>query len=107
MPELTPFATPGDALAHQVAEQPEKEAFIFPHTGERMTFAEWQADAQALARGLLDLGYRPGDHIGILAESRMEWPVCQMAIALMQRAPSARRQPRRPMPPESSPTRPR
>jgi fatty-acyl-CoA synthase len=83
MPELTPFATPGDALAHQVAEQPEKEAFVFPHTGERMTFAEWQADAQALARGLLDLGYRPGDHIGILAESRMEWPVCQMAIALM------------------------
>ena len=83
MAQLTPFATPGDALAHQAREHPDKEAFVFPHTGERMTFAEWQESAQALARGLLDLGYGSGDHIGILAESRMEWPICQMAIALM------------------------
>jgi fatty-acyl-CoA synthase len=48
-----------------------------------MTFATWHEESVSLARALLDLGYGPGDHIGILAESRIEWPVCQMAIALM------------------------
>lgn len=81
--ELTPYATPGDALAAHAAERPDAEAMIFPQSSARMTYREWQYRAAALARALLDLGLSPGDHIGILAESRIEWPVAQMAIALM------------------------
>lgn len=80
---LSPFATPGDALAHQSATRPDAEAFVFPEADARLTFGEWHAQAAALARALIDRGYKTGDHIGILAETRIEWPVAQMGIALM------------------------
>ena len=80
---LTPFPTPGDALTTQAESRPSAEAMVFPQSGERMTFAEWHARSTALARALLDLGFVPGDHIGILAESRVEWPVAQLAIGMM------------------------
>lgn len=80
---LTPFQTPGEALAAQATRRPDAEAIVFPQSGARMTFGEWHAKSTALARALLDLGFLPGDHIGILAESRVEWPVAQLAIGLM------------------------
>lgn len=80
---LTPFGTPGDALAAQAENRPDAEAMVFPQSGERMTFGEWHARSAALARALLDLGFEPGDHIAILAESRIEWPVAQLAIGMM------------------------
>lgn len=81
--DLTPYRTPGEALAHHAAERPDAEAMVFPQSGARMTFGEWHDRAVALARALLDLGLSPGDHIAILAESRIEWPVAQLGIALM------------------------
>ena len=80
---LTPFATPGDALAAQAATRPDAEAMVFPQSDARMTFGQWHDRATALARSLLDLGFAPGDHIAILAESRVEWPVAQLGIAMM------------------------
>jgi fatty-acyl-CoA synthase len=80
---LSPFSTPGDALAAHAANRPDAEAMVFPQSGARMTFGEWHERATALARALLDLGIAPGDHIAILAESRIEWPVAQLGIALM------------------------
>ena len=56
---------------------------VFPQAGQRMTYDDWDECARNLAHGLLDVGFRPGDHIAILAESRIEWPVAQMAIAMM------------------------
>ena len=80
---LTPFRTPGEALARHAAERGHAEAMVFPQSATRMTYGDWHERASALARALLDMGCVPGDHIGILAESRIEWPVAQMAIALM------------------------
>jgi fatty-acyl-CoA synthase len=79
---LSPFATPGEALRHHAARRPSATALAFPETDERLSFAEWLADAEALTRGLLDLGLSPGDHLALLAENRLEWPVGQMAAAL-------------------------
>lgn len=80
---LTPYRTPGEALAQHAAQQPYAEAMVFPHSDARMTFGEWHDRSTALARALLALGLVPGDHIAILAESRVEWPVAQLGIALM------------------------
>ena len=80
---LTPFRTPGEALARHAAERGHAEAMVFPQSATRMTYGDWHERASALARALLDMGCVPGDHIGILAESRIEWPVAQIAIALM------------------------
>ena len=81
--QLSPFPLPEDALAYQAKERRTSEAVIFPQAGQRMTYGDWYERARNLACGLVDLGFRPGDHIAILAESRIEWPVAQMAIAMM------------------------
>ncbi len=78
----SPFTTPGEALRRHAARRPAAPALAFPESGQRRSFAEWLADAEALARGLLDLGLSPGDHVALLAENRIEWPVSQMAAAL-------------------------
>ena len=82
MTELSPFPTPGDALAHQADSRGGREALAFPETGARLTYAEWHEAAAALARAMLDRGFRPGDRVGLLAESRIAWPVVQMAVAM-------------------------
>ncbi len=81
MTELSPFETIGAALEVMGGQYPSSEAIAFPISGGRMTFAEWDLAATALARGLLDLGLRPGDHLGLLAENRVEWLVVQVAAA--------------------------
>lgn len=78
---LTPFATPQAALRHQAKQRPDQPALIFPGAGERRTFAEWNEETDALARGLKTLGLGAGDHIAVLAENRIEWLILQLAVA--------------------------
>lgn len=77
----SPYPTPFAALADWAARSGPREALAFPLAGARMTFAEWHADAAALARGLLARGIRPGDPVALLAENRIEWPLVQLAAA--------------------------
>ncbi len=79
---LSPFGTPGEALRHQAKVRPEAEALAFPLSGGRLSFAAWLAEATDLARGLLELGLLPGQHVALLAENRREWPVAQLGLAL-------------------------
>jgi fatty-acyl-CoA synthase len=83
MGELSPFATPGAALAAQMARRPAAAALAFPQSGGRLSFTRWRKQATALARALRARGYKPGDHIALLAENRLEWPVVQLGVALM------------------------
>ena len=80
---LSPFATPGDALAAQAEARPDQPALVFPQSGKQLTFGEWHAQATALARALLTAGLGPGDPIGLLAENRIEWPVVQLGVAMI------------------------
>ena len=40
----------------------------------------YRADALAGAAALIDVGVRPGDRVGLLAENRVEWLVADMGI---------------------------
>jgi fatty-acyl-CoA synthase len=87
MPAMTdsypsPFETPGAALRHHAARRPDAEALCFPLNGARLSFAGWLDQAENLARGLLALGLEPGQHVALLAENRLEWPVTQLGLAL-------------------------
>jgi fatty-acyl-CoA synthase len=77
---LSPFATAGDALTAQALAHGEADGLVFPMSGGRMSFAAWDAAASALASGLLALGLAPGEHVALLAENRVEWPVVQIAV---------------------------
>ena len=76
-------ATPFDALSDWAQRRPEAEALAFPLSGGRRSFSQWHEEAEALARGLLDLGLAPGERIALLAENRVEWPVVQLGVAAM------------------------
>jgi fatty-acyl-CoA synthase len=78
---MSPFATLGDALAAAARAAPSRTALVFPASGRRLAFAAWHEASLALARALVEDGFRPGDRLALLAENRIEWPIVQMAAA--------------------------
>jgi fatty-acyl-CoA synthase len=73
--------TIGADLARTVAEHGGREALVECASGRRWTYAELAADIDAVALGLLDLGVRPGDRVGIWAPNCAEWVMTQYATA--------------------------
>jgi fatty-acyl-CoA synthase len=74
---------PWQALERAAAEWPDADALVFPHQKARRSFAQYQAEALALAGALHMRGIRSGDHVALLAENRVEWPIVQLACAAL------------------------
>jgi fatty-acyl-CoA synthase len=60
---------------------PNREALVSRHQGIRWTYGEYLCEIERLARGLLALGIRPGDRVGIWAPNGYEWCLTQFATA--------------------------
>lgn len=73
--------TIGEALDHAARRWPERLALIDRGQGERLTWAALRERATAVAVGLLELGLKPGDRIGIWSLNRVEWTLIQFAAA--------------------------
>ena len=73
--------TIGQALDRAAREWPGQQALVAPAQGIRWTWAELRERAEALAAGLLALGLRRGDRIGIWSLNRAEWALVQFAAA--------------------------
>jgi natural product biosynthesis luciferase-like monooxygenase protein len=65
-------------LAAQVARTPAREALCFE--GERLSYAELDARATALARRMAGAGVRPGDRVGLLLQRGVELVVGLIAV---------------------------
>ncbi len=72
--------TLGDLLLRAANEYPETDAIVFPDS--RQTYAELVERAYQRARGLQALGVQPGDHVGLLLPTCMEFPEVFFGIAL-------------------------
>jgi len=59
----------------------EREAVVSVHQGRRLTYAGLMAEAGLVARGLLALGFRKGDRVGIWSTNNIEWLLLQIATA--------------------------
>ncbi|MCD6640132.1 MAG: AMP-binding protein [Nocardioides sp.] len=70
-------------LARTVAAHPHREALVESASGRRWTWAEFQRDVDALARGLMGAGVQAGDRVGIWAPNCAEWTLVQFATAKM------------------------
>ncbi|MFD9335344.1 AMP-binding protein [Streptomyces sp. NPDC060028] len=73
--------TIGENLDRTVRRFPDRDALVDMAAGRRWTYAELGADVDALALGLLDLGIRKGDRVGVWAPNRAEWTLVQYATA--------------------------
>lgn len=78
--------TPADSVAHmltrRVERSPRTEAFRFPVPGgwESLTWTQTQDRSFALAAGLLTLGIQPETRVAIIANTRIEWILADLAI---------------------------
>ncbi len=70
-----------EVLAETVAAWSDRDAAIFPQQNIRWTWTEFAAEIDRLASGLLALGTKKGDRVGIWSPNRVEWLLTQFATA--------------------------
>ena len=75
--------TIGACLRQTTARFGGREALVDCASGQCWTYDELLADAQACALGLLGLGVRPGERVGIWSPNRPEWVLGQLGSALI------------------------
>ncbi len=80
---MSGFDHPWAALEFAAAEWPTEDALVFPHQGQGLSFSQWRKRAEDMAGRLSAAGIRGGQHVALLAENRIEWPIVQMACAAM------------------------
>ncbi|RAO74896.1 AMP-binding protein [Dyella jiangningensis] len=71
--------TVGSLLDRIAAMHPERPALVVRSQQVRLSYRQFHADVERVAAGLLALGLKRGDRIGIWAPNRAEWVVLQFA----------------------------
>jgi fatty-acyl-CoA synthase len=75
--------TIGQNLKRTVAAYEDREAMVEVASGRRWTYAEFGAEVDVFARGLMARGIAKGDRVGIWAPNCAEWTIAQYATATM------------------------
>jgi fatty-acyl-CoA synthase len=73
--------TIGANLERTVSAFPDREALVEVASGRRWTWAEFDADVNRVARGLVAAGITRGDRVGIWSPNCAEWTLTQYATA--------------------------
>jgi fatty-acyl-CoA synthase len=74
-------ATLGQVLNETATKFPEHDALVYINKNIRNTYREFNEQCNQLARGLLGLGIKKGDHIAVWAYNLPEWVYLQFASA--------------------------
>ncbi len=75
------FKTIGLAIEEAAAKWGQREALVVAHQNIRWTYNELLERIDAVAAGLLALGLKPGDRVGVWSPNNSEWVLCQFATA--------------------------
>jgi fatty-acyl-CoA synthase len=73
--------TVGRLLDHIAGKFPDHEALVYVERGLRYTYSQFNERCRQVAKGLLRLGIKKGDHLSIWAYNVPEWVVLQFASA--------------------------
>jgi fatty-acyl-CoA synthase len=73
--------TIGENLDRVVARVPDRDALVSVHQGVRLSYAQFHAAVEEVARGLLALEVQPGERVGIWSPNNAEWVILQYATA--------------------------
>ncbi len=71
----------GEILEKWALETPDKEFIVYPDRNLRFTYKQFNQRVDALAKGLLYIGVRPGDKVGIWAKNVPDWTTIMFATA--------------------------
>ncbi len=75
------FKTIGKAIEEAAAAWGDREALVVAHQDIRWTYKELLDRVDAFAAGLIHLGLKPGDRVGVWSPNNAEWVVAQFATA--------------------------
>ena len=73
--------TIGRLFDRTVARFGDRDALIVRHQNIRLTYAQMKVRVDAVAAGLVALGLKPGDRVGIWSPNNAEWTLTQFATA--------------------------
>uniref|UniRef100_A0A8C6Z3I2 Medium-chain acyl-CoA ligase ACSF2, mitochondrial n=1 Tax=Nothoprocta perdicaria TaxID=30464 RepID=A0A8C6Z3I2_NOTPE len=73
--------TVGQCLDETAQRFPERDALVFCRDGVRKTFAQFKEEVDQAAVGLLALGLKKGDRLGVWSPNKYEWVLMQFATA--------------------------
>jgi fatty-acyl-CoA synthase len=73
--------TIGELLDETAEKFPTKEAVVYVEQNLRYTYREFQDVCNTVAKGLMGMGVKKGDHIAIWASNKPEWVITQYASA--------------------------
>jgi fatty-acyl-CoA synthase len=73
--------TIGQVLAETARKFPMREALVFSQSSVRMNYTEFAGAVSGVAKGLLALDIKPGEHVGIWATNLPEWVLLQYGAA--------------------------
>jgi fatty-acyl-CoA synthase len=71
----------GEILDDAARACPDREALIVRHQNVRYTYRQFLEEVELVARGLLRLGIKKEDRVGLWATNCAEWVIAQFAIA--------------------------
>jgi acyl-CoA synthetase (AMP-forming)/AMP-acid ligase II len=74
---VTEPRTTVELLRATAARYPDHDAYV--EAGRRLTFGEWDAEADGVAALFADVGVRPGDVVALLLPSSIDYAVCYQA----------------------------
>jgi len=75
--------TIGSQLRETVEKYPDREALVFCETNQRRTFEHFWLEIEKFAAGLMKVGFKKGDLLGIWGCSSLEWTITQFATSLI------------------------
>ena len=73
--------TVGHLLEDTARRFPANDALVYPDRGLRLSYRQFNALCDRVAKGLLALGIKKGDHVAIWATNVPEWVILQFATA--------------------------
>ena len=73
--------TIGDYFTRQVAIDPDQDFIVYPDRQLRWTWRDFDIRTNNLAKGLLAIGMKPGDHLGVWARNIPDWLTFMFATA--------------------------
>ena len=74
-------STLGEMLEKWAYKTPDNDFMIYPDRNLRFTYGEFNKRVDALAKGLLFIGIKPGDKVGIWAKNVPDWLTIMFATA--------------------------